>query len=106
MLFSNQLSILSFIQFFFVDNSSFINFFISVLLVITNAIIDHINVSIDVELFLVFLIHFITFVLLISDLTRQYMTMQFQLETKVEYLETKVRKLQQTLGKGMKVAAV
>ena len=33
-----------------------------------------------------------------KDLTRQYKTMQAQLESKVEFLEAQVRRLQKTLG--------
>ena len=34
-----------------------------------------------------------------TDLTRQYKTMQSQLEGKVEFLEAQVRRLKKTLGK-------
>lgn len=37
-------------------------------------------------------------IIIISDLTRQYKTMQTQLEGKVEYLEAQVRRLQKALG--------
>ena len=35
----------------------------------------------------------------LPDLTRQYKTMQSQLDGKVEFLEAQVRRLQKTLGK-------